>query len=360
MTSTTLPTSTPTGPVPAPAPRPTTTRAAVLHGAGDLRTTELPIPALGPDDVLIQVAAVGVCGSDMHYFAHGRNGTNVLRQPTVLGHEAAGTVVAAGAAAPVAVGTAVAVEPAVGCGTCRTCREGDYNVCPTGRCFGSPPTHGVMTQYLLAPARAVHPLPDEIDLITGALIEPLAVAVWAVRRAQVGLGHRVLVTGAGPIGLLVAQVARAAGAAEVTVTDVNDDRLAVAAALGATHTRNTRTAPLVEEPTYDRVLDCTGVPAVVWSAIRTVRPHGRVTVVGQAAPTVDGLPLGYLQRYEIDLVTAFRYAHAFPTAIALAASGAVDITRLITGRFPLDQAALAVQAPGTDPRHLKVLVLPQS
>jgi L-iditol 2-dehydrogenase len=294
----------------------------------------------------------------MHYFAHGRNGTNVLRQPTVLGHEAAGVVIAAGPAAGVAAGTAVAVEPAVGCGTCRTCREGDYNVCPTGTCFGSPPTHGVMTQYLRAPARAVHVLPEGIDPVTGAMIEPLAVAVQAVQRAQVGLGHRVLVTGAGPIGLLVAQVARAAGATEVVVTDINDDRLAVAAELGAS-TINTATTPLAESPVYDRALDCTGVPAVAWSAIRTVRPRGRVTIVGQAAPTVDGLPLGYLQRYEIDLVTAFRYAHAFPTAIALAASGAVDITRIITGRFPIERAAEAVQAPVTDPRHLKVLVLPQ-
>lgn len=339
---------------------PTLTRAAVLHGAGDLRTTDLDVPTLGPTDVLVRVAAVGVCGSDMHYYAHGRNGTNVLRQPTVLGHEAAGIVIAAGPAADVAVGTAVAVEPAVGCGTCRTCLEGNYNVCPTGTCFGSPPTHGVMTQYLRAPARAVHPLPDSMDPVTGSMIEPLAVAVWAVQRAQVGLGHRVLVTGAGPIGLLVAQVAKAAGAAEVVVTDINDDRLAVAAELGATRTINTASVSRPEEPIYDRVLDCTGVPAVVWAAIRTVRPHGRATVVGQAAPTVDGLPLGYLQRYEIDLVTAFRYAHAFPTAIALAASGAVDITRIITGRFPLEQAAQAVQAPVTDPRHLKVLVLPQA
>ncbi len=337
---------------------PTVTRAAVLHGAGDLRTTDLDVPVLGPTDLLVRVAAVGVCGSDMHYFANGRNGTNVLRQPTVLGHEAAGVVVAAGTAASVPVGSNVAVEPAIGCGTCRTCREGNYNVCPTGRCFGSPPTHGVMTQYLAVPERAAHPLPDGIDPVTGAMIEPLAVAVWAVQRAQVGLGHRVLVTGAGPIGLLVAQVARAAGAAEVTVTDVNDDRLAVAAELGATRTQNTATQPLDETPYYERVLDCTGVPAVVWSAIRTVRPHGRVTVVGQAAPAVDGLPLGHLQRYEIDLVTAFRYAHAFPTAIALAAAGAVDIGRIVTGRFPLDRAADAVQAPVTDPRHLKVLVLP--
>ena len=195
----------------------------------------------------MRVAAVGVCGSDMHYFAAGRNGQNVLRQPTVLGHEASGVVIAAGPGARVAVGTRVAVEPALGCGRCATCLQGAYNVCPNGTCLGSPPTHGTMTEYLVVPDRAAHPLPDSIDTVIGSMIEPLAVAVWAVQRAQVGLGHRVLVTGAGPIGLLVAQVARAAGATEVTVTDVNDDRLAVAAELGATRTINTATTPLDED-----------------------------------------------------------------------------------------------------------------
>lgn len=325
---------------------PTRTRAAVLHGARDLRTTELAIPALGADDVLVRVAAVGVCGSDMHYFQDGRNGQNVLWQPTVLGHEAAGVVVAG---AGVAAGTRVAVEPAVGCGHCDTCRAGAYNVCPHGTCLGSPPTNGTMTEYLVVPARAVHPLPDAVDTVLGAMIEPLAVAVWAVRRARVGLSHRVLVTGAGPIGLFVAQVARAAGAAEVIVTDINDHRLAVAEELGL----STGDAQRV-----DRAIECTGVPSVLWSAIRAVRPRGRVTVVGQAAPSVDGLPLAHLQRYEIDLVTAFRYAHAFPTALALAASGAVDLARIVTGRFDLDHAADAVQAPAADPTHLKVVVTP--
>ena len=337
---------------------PTRTRAAMLHGARDLRTTELDIPALGADDVLVRVAAVGVCGSDMHYYDAGRNGQNVLRQPTVLGHEAAGVIVATGPASHLPVGTRVAVEPAIGCGHCETCRNGDYNICPTGTCFGSPPTHGTMTEYLVAPSRAVHPLPDTIDTVNGSMIEPLAVAVWAVNRAQVRIGHRVLVTGAGPIGLLVTQVARAAGATDITVTDINDDRLAVAAELGATRIINTATTPLGENQEYDRVIECTGIPPVLWSTIRTVKPHGRVTVVGQAAPIVDGLPLAFLQRHEIDLVTAFRYAQAFPTAIALVDSGAVNIDRIVTGRFTLGQAADAVQAPVKNPQHLKVVVTP--
>ncbi|MFJ5226574.1 NAD(P)-dependent alcohol dehydrogenase [Streptomyces sp. NPDC088400] len=336
---------------------PDSTRAAVLHGPGDLRIEDIPLRALGPDDVLVTVDAVGVCGSDMHYFADGRNGQNVLRQPTVLGHETAGTVTATGSGVALEAGTRVAVEPAVGCGTCPTCRSGRYNLCPVGVCLGSPPTDGTFAEYVIAPRRAVHPLPDAIPLEVGALIEPLAVAVWAVRRAEVELGDRVLVTGAGPIGILVMQVARAAGAAEVIVTDVNDARLAQARALGASAVLNT--ADRAPELTgVDRLLECSAHPAALWQGLHTLRPAGRATVVGQAAPSVDGLPLAHLQRWEIELATAFRYAHAFPTAIAMAADGRVDLARVLTGRFPLDDAADALRAPVKDPSHLKVVVRP--
>ncbi|MFJ9588364.1 NAD(P)-dependent alcohol dehydrogenase [Streptomyces acidicola] len=336
---------------------PTVTRAAVLHGPEDLRIEEMPLRPPGPGDVLVEVDAVGVCGSDMHYFAHGRNGANQLRRPTVLGHEASGTVVAAGPEAGLEPGTRVAIEPAVGCGACATCRSGRYNLCPVGTCFGSPPTHGVLATHVVAPARAVHPLPDTIPLELGALIEPLAVAVWAVQRAEIAVGHRVLVTGAGPIGLLVAQVARAAGAAEVIVTDVNDARLAQARKLGATQAVNTAAQDL-ELADVDRLVECSAHPAALWQGIRTLKPAARATVVGQAAPAVDGLPLAHLQRWEIDLVTAFRYAHAFPTALSLAADGRVDLAPLLTGRFPLARAADALRAPVQDPTHLKVVVRP--
>ncbi|WP_326613103.1 NAD(P)-dependent alcohol dehydrogenase [Streptomyces scopuliridis] len=338
-------------------PAPESARAAVLYGPGDLRIEDRALRPLGPDDVLVTVDAVGVCGSDMHYFAQGRNGQNVLRQPTVLGHEAAGVITAKGSAVPLAVGTRVAVEPAVGCGTCPTCRSGRYNLCPVGTCFGSPPTDGTFAEHIVAAGRAVHPLPDAIPLEAGALIEPLAVAVWAVQRAGVEFGDRVLVTGAGPIGVLVMQVARAAGATEVIVTDVNDARLAQALALGASAVINTAgQAP--DLTGIDRLLECSAHPAALWQGLRTLRPAGRAIVVGQAPPSVDGLPLAHLQRWEIELSTAFRSAHAFPTAIALAAEGRVDLAGVLTGRFPLDLAADALRAPGADPAHLKVVVRP--
>ena len=345
---------------------PATTEAAVLHGALDIRVEHKSLRSLGPTDVLVEMRSGGICGSDMHYYADGRNGTNVLTQPTVLGHEGAGVIIAAGPDAGMAVGaaggtaavtagTAVVIEPALPCGTCPTCVSGRYNLCPSGTCFGSPPTDGLFARHVVVPAAALHALPESIPAETGAAIEPLAVAVWAVERAQVQPGHRVLITGAGPIGLLVAQVAAVRGAAEIIVTDVNDDRLAVAARFGATHTINTA-ATALDLTAMDRLIECSGNTRALIDGIQTLAPAARATVVGQARPTVDGIPLGFLQRYEIDLVTAFRYAHAFPTAIELASSGKVDLRSIITSTYPLADAATALTAPVTDPTNLKVLI----
>ncbi|MCA4134130.1 NAD(P)-dependent alcohol dehydrogenase [Arthrobacter sp. M4] len=334
---------------------PATTEAAVLHGAGDLRIEHKSLSQLGPHDVLVEMRSGGICGSDMHYFADGRNGTNILRQPTVLGHEGAGVVIAAGEESHLAPGTAVVIEPALPCGKCASCLSGRYNVCATGTCFGSPPTDGLFARHVVVPDVALHELPDSVPPEIGAAIEPLAVAVWAVERAQVQPGHRVLVTGAGPIGLLVAQVAAARGAAEIIVTDVNDDRLAAAARFGATRTINTATTAL-DISAMDRLIECSGNTRALADGILTLAPAARATVVGQAKPTVDGIPLGFLQRYEIDLVTAFRYAHAFPTAIELASSGKADLRSIITSTYPLSDAASALTAPVTNPTNLKVLI----
>lgn len=334
---------------------PTSTEAAVLHAALDLRIEPKPLRPLGPSDVLVEMRSGGICGSDMHYYADGRNGTNVLRQPTVLGHEGAGVVIAAGPAATVAAGAAVVIEPALPCRNCPTCLSGRYNLCPSGTCFGSPPTDGLFARHVVVPEAALHLLPAAIPAEIGAAVEPLAVAVWAVERAQVRPGHRVLITGAGPIGLLVAQVAATKGAAEVVVTDVNDDRLALAAKFGATRTINTAEAAL-DLQNMDRLIECSGNTHALAAGIQALRPAARATVVGQARPVVDGIPLGFLQRYEIDLVAAFRYANAFPAAIELASSGAVDLRSIITSTYPLAEAATALTAPVIDPTNLKVLI----
>jgi L-iditol 2-dehydrogenase len=334
---------------------PRTATAAVLHGALDIRVETVPLRELGEHDLLVEMRSGGICGSDMHYYSDGRNGSNVLTRPTALGHEGAGVVVAVGDHATVAVGTSVVIEPAIPCGVCPSCRGGRYNVCTSSYCFGSPPTGGLFATRVVVPESAAHQLPNSISPLIGALIEPLAVAVWAVERAQLHSGHRLLITGAGPIGLLVAQVALQRGAAEVIVTDVNDDRLAAATRLGVSRVINPGKEGL-SLTGLDRLIECSGSPAALISGIMTLRPAARATVVGQAAPAVDGIPLAFLQRWEIDLVAAFRYANAFPAAIALVDEGKVDLEAMVTARYPLTDIARALVAPTADPSNLKVLV----
>ncbi|WP_218107881.1 NAD(P)-dependent alcohol dehydrogenase [Streptomyces sp. MnatMP-M27] len=314
------------------------------------------IPRPAPGEVLVEIGAVGLCGSDLHYYAHGENGPNVLRSPTALGHEAAGTVLGDGG--PLPAGTRVAIEPAIPCGRCHACRAGRYNQCPHGHCFGSPPTDGALTGHLTVPAEFAHPLPGDLPLGSGALIEPLAVALHAVRRGNVAAGDRVLVTGAGPIGLLVLQAARAVGAGETVVTDINPGRLAHAHRLGADRTLDTSREPLPQEPLFDIALDCSGIEAALTAAAHAVRPGGTLVAVGNPPRPRTTLPLAWMQRQEHSLVTAFRYAGEFPAAVSLAAAGRVDLESLITSRFPLERSADAFRTALCDPAQLKVVIEP--
>lgn len=329
----------------------TTTEAAVLYGARDLRLERRDLPEPGPADAVVAMRSGGVCGSDMHYFAHGRNGTNVLRGPTVLGHEAAGVVVSAGPEARVSVGTAVAIEPAGFCGRCQACARGRTNICPEATYYGSPPTDGLYAREAVIPADRLHALPDEVPAEIGAIVEPLAVATWAVERAALDPGARVLVVGAGPIGLLVARVAVARGAGDVVVADTQPVRLDTARQLGFDAAEPDRLGS-----GWDRVLDCSGAVRALPASIRATVPGGRVVVVGQMPPEADAVPAGHLQRYEIDVVTAFRSVGSFGPALDLVRGGAVQVSDLVTGRFPLEDAAAALMAPTSDPRHLKVLI----
>ena len=201
-------------------------RAAVLHGVGDLRIEDVPVPEPGPKEVLVEVRAVGVCGSDVHYYDHGRIGAYVVDTPLILGHEAAGVVVAQGPeASRHRVGQRVALEPGVPCGRCRQCRAGRYNLCPDVRFFATPPIHGAFCTYLTIHEDFAFALPDSVSDDAGAMMEPLSVGVWACRKARLVGGEHVLVTGAGPIGLLAMQAALALGATAFTVPDVRPNRL---------------------------------------------------------------------------------------------------------------------------------------
>ena len=205
-------------------------KAAVLHAPGEIRIEERERPEPGPREVLVQITAVGVCGSDVHYYEHGRIGPFIVEAPLMLGHESAGRVVELGEGVTKhAVGDRVTLEPGVPCGRCRECRAGRYNLCADVVFFATPPVDGAFAEFVPIHEDFAFALPDELSDEEGALMEPLSVGVWACQKAGVSAGDRVLVTGAGPIGQLAMQCARAFGATEVTVSDVNPHRLELAA-----------------------------------------------------------------------------------------------------------------------------------
>ncbi|SDQ91434.1 NAD(P)-dependent alcohol dehydrogenase [Thermostaphylospora chromogena] len=338
----------------------TTMQAAVLRGILDLAIEERPVPEPGPGEVLVQVNAVGVCGSDVHYYQHGRIGDFVVEQPMVLGHESGGVIVGVGPGVDRArIGQRVSIEPGVPDLTCPECLAGRYNLCPGMRFFATPPIDGSLAEYVTVHAAFAHPVPDSISDDAAALLEPLSVGVWASRKAGVSVGSRVLITGAGPIGLVAAQCARAFGASEIVVADLNPHRLRLAADLGATETLNVAETPLREaglEPTV--LLECSGHPGATADALHTLARAGRAVLVGMGDAV--SLPLTHIQSREIEVTGTFRYANTWPTAIALAASGRVDVDSLVTGHFPLAESEAALLASERDPLAVKSVINPQN
>jgi len=332
---------------------------SVLLQAREIVVEPAPVPATGPHQVLVEVAAVGICGSDVHYFDHGRIADFVVEQPLVLGHEASGTIRALGAEVTGrTVGQRVALEPQETCGRCRQCLVGRYNLCPQVQFFATPPVHGAFAQYVVLEAHRAHPVPDSLSDEAAALIEPLSVGVWAAHKARVEPGDRVLVTGAGPVGLLCADVARTRGAAAVVVSDTSEHRLAVARARGADQVVNVAVGSLAEEvEPVDVVLECSGAAPAVRGAFAVAAPAARIVLVGMGADELE-LPVSLIQIRELTVTGTFRYANCYPAAIALAASGRIDLDSLVTGQFGLDQVAEALQASKTDPHSLKPVVYP--
>ena len=327
-----------------------------LKKQGEVELGSAPVPTLEADQVLVQVAAVGVCGSDVHYYQHGRIGPYVVEHPLVLGHELSGTITAVGAdVAADRIGERVAVEPQRPCRVCTQCKAGRYNLCPDIEFFATPPIDGAFCEYVAIQSDFAHAIPDSVSDEAAALIEPLSVGIWACKRADVGPGSTVLIAGAGPIGVIMAQTARAFGATTIYITDIADDRRVFALQHGATHALDPRTES-VEGLDVDAFIDASGVGAAVQAGIRAVRPGGRAILVGMGNDSVE-LPVSFIQNREIWLSGVFRYANTWPLGIKLVESGAVDLDVLVTGRFPLADAEEALNA-GRLPGQLKVIVYP--
>lgn len=328
--------------------------SAVLYAPHDLRVEDRPVPEPGPHEVLVHVRAIGICGSDVHYYEHGRIGKYVVEQPMVIGHESAGTIVAVGTEVdPARIGELVALEPGVPCRHCEQCLAGRYNLCPDVVFFATPPVDGSIASYVTIDEHFAHTAPEGLSFEQAAMAEPISVGVWAARKAHITAGDRVLITGAGPIGLYAAQVARAFGASHVTITDVSDFRLDTARTLGFDAQR--ADAPIDAE--YDVLLECSGAGPALTGGMKHLAPAARVVLIGMGADTVS-IDVPLVQGKEISISGIFRYANTYPTALDLIASGAVDAAAIITHRFDIDHTEDALTIGRRDPHSLKAVVLP--
>lgn len=331
-------------------------KASFLIEPGVIEMREIDVPTPDDDQVLVKVGAVGVCGSDVHFYAHGNIGTMVMNKPFVLGHELSGTITAVGKNVdPSRVGKRVAVEPQRPCRTCTQCRAGRYNLCPEIIFYAVPHVNGAFTEYVTIQNDFAFDLPDNVSFEAGALLEPLSVAIWSCQRAQVSVGSRVLITGAGPIGVIVAQTAKAFGASEVIITDTVESRRTFALSHGASRAIDP-TKESLNGLDVDVFIDATGVGKAVYDGIKAVGPNGRVILVGMGDDDVL-LPVDYIQSREIWVTGIFRYTNTWPTAIELVSSGKVDLDSLVTHRFNLDQVEQALKAPKL-PGAMKPVVLP--
>ncbi|MGW5097772.1 L-idonate 5-dehydrogenase [Streptomyces nodosus] len=333
----------------------------VIHGRGDLRVDELPVPEPGPGQAVVAVRYGGVCGSDLHYWRHGGVGDFRLREPMVLGHEVVGTVVSygAGASGP-AVGTAVAVHPATPCGVCPECAKGRRNVCRDTRYLGSaarfPHVQGGFAARVTVPAGQLRAVPAGLALRRAALAEPLAVALHAVRRAGPVAGRHLLVTGAGPIGCLVVAAAKAAGAASVTVTDLLPRALDFAAAAGAdTVVRADDPDDLGWPAEVDTAIEASGVAAGLDTCVRLVRRGGTVVQLGMLPPGQSPFAGNLVVSREIEVRGAFRFDTEFDEALELLASEP-GFDALVSAVVPVREAESAFALAADRSRSCKVLL----
>jgi len=326
-------------------------RAAVLTAPRELHLVERPMPRIGDDEALVRVEAVGVCGSDVHYFRDGRIGDRVLTGPLVLGHEFAGEVVEVGPAVDGwGPGDRVAVDPTVPCGRCEMCKRGLAHVCPSVDFSGTPPTDGGYQEYFVAKPKNLHRLPETMSFDEGAMVEPLAVAVHAVNLARVQPEETVVILGAGCIGLTILQVVRDRGANVVVLSEPLPARRGLAERLGAEHVISPDDTDVVDAVRRftdgrgpDLVFECAGSAATPQQALDMCRPRGRVTWVG--IPPGDTIPISVHQarRKELTILMARRFLATYPEAIALASSGRADLACLITHRYGLAETRAAFE-----------------
>jgi L-iditol 2-dehydrogenase len=319
-------------------------KVAVMNGIGKMGFVERDIPKPADNEVLVQLEYVGICGSDMHYYEHGRIGNYIVETPFVLGHEPGGTVVGVGKDVKhLKVGDRVALEPGKTCGHCEFCREGLYNLCPDVIFFATPPIDGVFQEYVAHEADLCFKLPENVSTLEGALIEPLAVGFHAANQGEAKLGKTAVVFGSGCIGLVSLMALKAEGVSTVYVVDIMQKRLEKALELGATAVINATEKDVVEE--VNKLTDGRGVDIVIETAgteitgqqsVYVAKKGANIVFVGYTKSGMVNMPMSLAMDKEVTIKTVFRYRHIYPMAIDAVASGKVNLKGIITDIFELD------------------------
>ena len=307
----------------------------------EVRSRDRPEPT--KSEVVVEITNVGICGSDLHWYTHGRMGDRVVDDPLTLGHESAGYVVETGENVDdITVGEKVAIEPGVPCKRCEYCRRGQYNLCPNVEFMATPGTDGAFSEYVVWPADFVHQLPSSVSTRVGALCEPISVGIQAVQRADIDVDDTVLIMGAGPIGAYTQLVAEIAGAKNIAVTDIVPSKLNRAEERGAELTINSSETDVEEAIRHefgrgvDVAIDATGAPSAIKSALNAPRPNGTVVLVGLAPDNTVPVDTFEIIRRQVDVRGSYRFTNTYPTAISLLATNKIDATETIDFEMPLD------------------------
>ncbi|RST61775.1 NAD(P)-dependent alcohol dehydrogenase [Siminovitchia terrae] len=342
-------------------------KAAYLQGVLEVGVEDVKVPTITGKEVLVKVMAVGICGSDIHYYAHGRIGQRKVQYPHIQGHECAGIVVAVGEeVSRFKIGDRVAVEPGVACQTCEWCKEGRYNLCPDVQFLSTPPVKGAFVQYLKHREDYLFSIPDTLSFENATLAEPLSVGLHAVKRGGLQPGATVVISGMGPVGLMTVLAAKAFGAKEIIVSDMEPLRLEMAKKLGATRVINVAKddmVAVVEEatlgPGVDMILETSGNVKALQSSIELTKRGGAIVVIG--FPAKDEVPLNVILmlQKEIDLYSVYRYTNTYPLAISLLESMGNKVNEIITDRYSIDEIEKAMEQANTNRSgSLKVMIYP--
>lgn len=335
-------------------------KVAVMNGVGKMGFVEREIPQPADNEVLVKLEYVGICGSDMHYYETGRIGDYVVEPPFVLGHEPGGVVVEVGKnVTHLKVGDRVALEPGKTCGHCEYCREGKYNLCPDVVFFATPPVDGVFQEYVAHEAALCFKLPENVDTLEGALIEPLAVGFHAANQGGAHAGQTAVVFGAGCIGLVSIMALKAEGVSRVYVVDIMQKRLDKAMELGATGVINSMNTDVQEEigrltegKGVDLVIETAGMEVTTRQAIHVTKKGATIVLVGYSKTGEMTLPLSLALDKELTFKTVFRYRHIYPMAIEAVASGKVNLKGIVSNIFNFDDIQAAMDKSVSDKANI--------